>query len=141
MAEVNADSSPLFDRSHSRCSRHEYTYSCYLRLSCCDIVNFEEATQNHLHSVFFGNLACAFSLLKDNLLETAVKQCNHVNGTRDILLLWVPLQSPLQLQKKWIYYLCNSSSSCNFTITHLSLLIIYHIFTAECCRRQETHVM
>lgn len=99
LAEVNADSSPLFDRSQSRCSRHEYTYSCYLRLSCSDIVNFEEATQNHLHSVFFGNLACAFSLLKDNLLETAVKQCNHVNGTRDILLLWVPLQSPLQLQK------------------------------------------
>ena len=49
-----------------------------------------------------------FRFWRINYLEIAVKQCKNINVTRDILLPWVPLQSPLQLGKKSIYYHCNS---------------------------------
>jgi len=73
------------------------------------IVNFEEATDNYHHSYYFsGLLPTCLRFRRIIFLEITVKQYKHLNGTRDILLLWVPLQHPLQLRKELINYHCNN---------------------------------
>ena len=81
---VVSDSSPFFDRN-SRCFKARNTRTNLRHGKLSPIV------------VSFGIVAFAF-------LEIDVKQCRHINGIRDILLLWVPLQHILQLLEKSNYY-------------------------------------
>ena len=84
---VVSDSSPFFDRN-SRCFKARNTRTNLRHGKLSPIV------------VSVGIVAFAF-------LETDVKQCRHINGIRDILLLWVPLQHILQLLEKSNFYHCN----------------------------------
>ena len=115
---VVSDSSPFFDRN-SRCFKARNTRTNLRHGKLSPIV------------VSFGIVAFAF-------LETDVKQCRHINGIRDILLLWVPLQHLLQLLEKSNYYHCNDWET---NIYLLGLTFWLPRLTWNCCFRWSLRTM
>lgn len=68
---VVSDSSSFFDRN-SRCFK-------------------ARNTRTNIHHGKLSSIVVSFGIVAFAFLEIDEKQCTHINGIRDILLLWVPL--------------------------------------------------